>query len=75
MLAQSDQPVPRIVGFGDEQGTTFPLVRDDTTYSAYEDPGPGNFALEIIVDRDGIVRFAQHGSTTEELAEALESLL
>ncbi len=75
MLAQSDQPVQRIVDFGDEQGSTFPLVRDDTTYNAYENPGPGNYALEIIVDQQGIVRFAKHGSTTEELAAELESWL
>lgn len=65
----------RIVAFGDAQGSTFPLVRDDTTYDMYDDPGAGNFALEIIVDREGIVRFAEHGSTTEELEAAVVPLL
>lgn len=41
----------------------------------YDDPGAGNFALEIIVDRQGIVRFADHGSTTEELEAVIEPLL
>ena len=75
MLAQSDQSVARIVAFGVEYGSTFPLVRDETTYEMYEDPGPGNFALEVIVDRQGIVRFAEHGSTTEELEAAIVPLL
>lgn len=74
-LAQSDQSVQRIVDFGDEQGSTFPLVRDDTTYDMYDDPGPGNFALEVIVDREGIVRFAEHGSTTAGLEAAVKPLL
>lgn len=75
MLAQSDQSVDRIVAFGVEYGSTFPLVRDATTYEMYDDPGPGNFALEVIVDREGIVRFAQHGSSTEELEAAIVPLL
>lgn len=75
MLANSDQSVERMVNFGDEQGVSFPLVRDDTTYEMYEDPGPGNFALEVIVDRDGIVQFVEHGSSTEELEAALRPLL
>ncbi len=41
----------------------------------YDDPGPGNFALEIIVDREGIVRFAEHGSTTAGLEAAVTPLL
>ena len=75
MLAQSDQSVERMVTFGAEYGSTFPLVRDDTTYEMYDDPGPGNFALEVIVDREGIVRFAEHGSSTEALEAAVVSLL
>ena len=75
MLAQSDQSVERIVNFGNQQGSTFPLVRDATTYDMYENPGPGNFALEIIVDPDGIVRFAERGSTTAELEAAVLRLL
>lgn len=71
----SNQSVKRIVDFGDQMGSTFPLVRDSTTYEMYEDPGPGNFALEIIIDRDGIVRFAEHGSTTDELEAAIVPLL
>ena len=64
-----------MVAFGDEHGSTFPLVRDATTYGMYDDPGPGNYALEIIVDREGIVRFAKHGSTTEELEDVLAPFL
>jgi len=75
MLAQSDQSVERIVAFGVEYSSTFPLVRDATTYEMYDDPGPGNFALEVIVDREGIVRFAQHGSSTEELEASIVALL
>lgn len=74
-LAQSDQTVERIVDFGDAQGSTFPLVRDNTTYEMYDNPGPGNFALEVIVDREGVVRFAEHGSTAAELEAAVKPLL
>lgn len=75
MLAQSDQSVERIVAFGVEYGSSFPLVRDETTYEMYEDPGPGNFALEVLVGRDGIVRFVEHGSSTDELEDAIVPLL
>lgn len=75
MLAQSDQSVERIVAFGVEYSSTFPLVRDETTYEMYDDPGPGNFALEVLVGRDGIVRFVKHGSNTEELEDAIVPLL
>ncbi len=75
VLALGKEAVPRMLEFGQENGSTFPILMDDTTYQAYEDPGPGNYALEVVVDREGIVRFAEHGSTVEELRGVIEPLL
>ncbi len=75
MLAISNQSVPTILGFGDDQGSTFPLVLEAATYEGYEDPGPGYYALEIVLDRTGTVRFAAHGSPVAELEGVIVELL
>ncbi|MCH9688933.1 MAG: peroxiredoxin family protein [Deltaproteobacteria bacterium] len=75
VLAISNQNIPTILGFGDDQGSTFPLIHEAATYEAYEDPGPGNYALEIVIDRDGNVAFAAHGSTVPELEDVIVPLL
>ena len=75
MLAIGHENVPLMQAFAADNGSTFPIVVEESSYERYEDPGPGNYSLEIIIDRDGIVRFAEHGSSTAELITALEPLL
>lgn len=53
--------------FAADNGSTFPIVAEESTYERYMDPGPGNYSLEIIADREGIVRFAAHGSSNGQL--------
>jgi peroxiredoxin len=75
LLGLGEEDIPKMTAWAEERGATFPLLADDTTYERYDDPGPGNYALEVVVDREGIVRFVDHGSTTAELAAQIEPLL
>lgn len=75
VLAIGYEPVPKIQQFVDDNGSTFPIVLENGSYDRYQNPGPGNYSLEILIDRDGVVRFAAHGTDVADLIAEIEPLL
>lgn len=43
--------------FGQQNGVTFPLLLDGSSYSAYAQPGQSPFPLDYLVDREGNVAY------------------
>ncbi len=48
---------------------------DQRTRAEWNDPPGGNHALDIVVDRDGIVRLIDNGAATADLAPLIDELL
>jgi hypothetical protein len=71
----TDEDVNRVLAFRREQGVTFPLLLGQDTYRSYQDPGSGPYALDVVLDRRGIVRFVAHGASTESLRGQIDALL
>lgn len=63
--------------FRDQTGVTFPLLRGDTTYNMYgrSDGSISPYPVDVIVDRDGVVRYLRHEFDGQAMGAALEQLL
>ena len=66
-----------IRAFAEDHGATFPVMRDpDRTYYDYQAVGSSApFPLDVIVDREGIVRYVDTRFEPDELQEVIDGLL
>ena len=66
-----------ILAFVDQTGVTFPVMRDeDATYFQYDvtsESAP--FPLDVVVDKNGIVRLVSERYDPDELEALIEELL
>jgi peroxiredoxin len=66
-----NETLAKILAFAGSTGATFPLLLGETTYQAYDDPPGSNYSLEVVVDRQGIVRAIGHEELTAQVLEPL----
>ncbi|MCA9709353.1 MAG: hypothetical protein KDK70_26160 [Myxococcales bacterium] len=75
VLGLSEEDFLRVDGFGRDNGITFPLLLHNNSINPYGVPLDGNFAVEVVVDRQGKVAYAGVGSTAQSLIPIIESVL
>lgn len=63
--------------FRDQTGATFPLLLNDVSYNRYgrSDGTISPYPLDVIVDREGIVRYLRHEFDGEAMEATLQRLL
>jgi peroxiredoxin len=62
--------------FAQQTGVTFPIVHDADTYSAYAWPSAlSPFPRQVLIDREGVVRYLASEHREEELRAAVEDVL
>ena len=67
-----NESTAKILTFGVNTGTTFPLLLSETTYQIYDDPPGEDYSLQVVVDKTGTIRRMGH----EELdAQALDPFI
>lgn len=76
ILALGDEAVDKIIAWRDDRGVTFPMLLLQDTYDAHVDPQDDSvYALDVVTDKTGKIRFASHGATADELATLFEQLV
>ena len=75
VLGLSNEEFSRVDGFGQENNITFPLLLHNSSINPYGVPLDGNFAVEVVLDRQTNVAFAGVGSTAESLIPVIEQHL
>jgi len=63
--------------FIEQTGVTFPIVRGDTTYSEYANPDGAisPYPLDVIIDREGTIRYLRHEFDGDAMVAQVEQLL
>lgn len=62
--------------FAEQTGVGFPLVHDSGTYSSWSfPPALSPFPRQVLIDRDGIVRYVASEHRAGELRAAVEEVL
>ena len=63
--------------FVEQTGATFPILQGDRSYFDYADPDGAisPFPLDVIVDRDGTIRYLRHEFDGDAMAAEIERLL
>lgn len=69
------QPVERIVPFIEELEVTFPILLQEDSKLRFADPGPGNWALDVVLDQEGTIVHSCHGDNIDNFVSLFESLL
>ena len=56
---------------------TFPLLLNDTTKSKYAFPDGviSPYPIDVVVDKDGIIRYLRHEYDPEAMAQVIETAL
>lgn len=75
VLGLSNEEFMRVDGFGQENDITFPLLMHNSPINPYGVPLDGNFAVEVVLDRQGNVAYAGVGSTAQGLIPIIEGEL
>lgn len=75
VLGLSEEEFLRVDGFGQDNNITFPLLLNNNPVNPYGVPLDGNYAVEVVLDREGKVAHASVGSTAENLIPIIESVL
>ena len=75
VLGLSEEGYDRIDGFGQENDITFPLLMHNSSINPYGVPLDGNFAVEVVVDRQNRVHHAGVGQTAQNLLTIIQSVL
>ena len=66
-----------VAAFGEQTGVTFPLLLGDTTFGDYakSDGAISPYPLDVIVDRDGVVRYLRRQFDAAGMVATVEQLL
>ena len=66
-----------INAFVEQTGVTFPILRGDQTYFEYDVPDGtiSPFPLDVIIDRDGTIRYLRHEFDGAAMADTVQRLL
>lgn len=66
-----------IEAFRDQTNVTFPLLLGDNTVGAYAKPDGSisPYPVDVIVDRDGVIRYLRHEFDAEAMRAVIEQLL
>ena len=65
-----------VSAFRDQAGVTFPLLLNDSSYFDYASSGSiSPFPLDVIIDREGTIRYLRREYDGEAMAATLEVLL
>lgn len=77
MIGISNEPVATIEQFIEDQGITFPVLRDDSgVYGLYNLPGAASpYPRDFIIDAEGIIRLAKHEYDPGSMITVIESLI
>ncbi len=77
MIGISNEPLTVIENFIEDQGITFPVLRDNqNVYSAYNIPGGQSpYPRDFIIDENGIVHLAKTEYDPGEMISVIETLL
>ncbi|MFQ6605156.1 MAG: redoxin domain-containing protein [Fidelibacterota bacterium] len=77
VIGISNEPLTVIENFIEDQGVTFPVLRDNqNVYSAYNIPGgPSPYPRDFIIDADGVVHLAKTEYDPGEMINVIETLL
>ena len=72
--AEQGDPAPKARGFRDKHGLTYPILVDRGDRIAHE-YGVFAFPTNLVIDRNGVVRFAEAGFNSSGLEQTIHSLL
>lgn len=63
--------------FRDQTNVTFPLLMGDTTINTYANPDGAisPYPIDVIVDKQGIIRYLRHEFDAEAMQATIEQLL
>ncbi|MEM9457389.1 MAG: hypothetical protein AAGF11_24630 [Myxococcota bacterium] len=75
ILGLSEEDFVRVDGFGQENNITFPMLLNNNPVNPYGVPLDGNYAVEVVLDREGKVVYSGLGSTAQTLLPVIESVL
>lgn len=72
----NDDTVARIEAFIAQTGVTFPVVRDHDQVKAYDTGlAISPFPVDVVIDRDGVIRYVSAGYDADTLLAVVQSLL
>ena len=72
----NEDDAERIGIFIEQTGVTFPVVQDFAQVKAYDTGlAISPFPVDVVVDREGIIRYVSAGYDSDELLAVVESLL
>lgn len=75
MIGLGNEPVGKILAFQATVGASFPLLLGERSYRDWDDPPGGNYSLQIVVDRSGVVRELGNALTVVDLEPLIVELL
>ncbi len=63
--------------FGEQTNVSFPLLLGDTTYSMYAniDGSISPYPLDVVIDKQGIIRYVRHQFDAAAMQATIEQLL
>jgi hypothetical protein len=66
-----------VSNFVQQTGVTFPVLLNDSTYFEYANPDGSisPYPLDVIIDRDGRIRYLRHDFDGDAMRETIENLL
>jgi peroxiredoxin len=76
VLGLANQQPEQVVAWARANGLSFPILLQQDSYERWADPDPaGPYALDVVLDRQGIARGLAHGGAIEHWIALFESLL
>lgn len=74
---QGGETPQTVENFREQTGVTFPLLLDDTTKSKYAFPDGviSPYPIDVIVDKQGTIRYLRHEYDPAAMTEVIEALL
>jgi hypothetical protein len=76
VLALGDEEIDKIIAWRADRGVSFPMLLLQDTYDAHVDPMNDTvYALDVVTDKKGEIRFAAHGAPAADLVTLFEQLL
>jgi hypothetical protein len=66
-----------VENFRDQTGVTFPLLLGDSTYGSYAQPDGSisPYPLDVVVDKNGIIRYVGHHFDGAAIESTIQKLL
>lgn len=75
VLGLGDEEIDKVIAWRETTGATFPLLLMQSSYDAYGDFPGSVYALDILADKQGLIRYGEHGIEAAKVADWFEVLL